>query len=139
MCFNKTWMIWFRLTFISLFTPPHPHHSHNSSMPPLHPRYSSNILYLVKVRHYSYNGTSAGRLSILYIPKTWPDLLLFLRNDSAGRSLLLYIPKTSLYFHYFFSETIVPGIQWVRTKNSGVMQENVTLRNDASNIITHCL
>jgi hypothetical protein len=27
--------------------------------------------------------------------------LHFLGNDSAGRLLLLYIPKTSIYFHYF--------------------------------------
>jgi hypothetical protein len=40
----------------------------------------------------------------------------------------------------FFSETIIPGILWVRTKNSEwLTQENDALRNDASDIIIHCL
>jgi hypothetical protein len=43
---------------------------------------------------------------------------LFLGNDSGAGTLLLYIPKTSLYFHYFFAETIIPGILLVRARNS---------------------
>jgi hypothetical protein len=67
--------------------------------------------------------------------------LLFLRNNNVGRTPLLYIPKTPLYFCFFFYQK-QPFQEYcgVRTKNSErLMQENDTSKNDASNIITHCL
>jgi hypothetical protein len=72
--------------------------------------------------------------------KNYMISLHFLRNDSVGWSLLPYISKTSVYFHYFFSETIILWIFWVGTEiTEWLMRENDTLRNNASDIIIHCL
>jgi hypothetical protein len=54
---------------------------------------------------------------------------------------LLYIPQPSHYFWSLsLSSTIMPGILWVRTKNSKQMaQENDTLRKNMSTLIIHYL
>jgi hypothetical protein len=65
---------------------------------------------------------------------TWPrrGFTAVIVRNSMGRLWLLYIPKTN-FFCYFFSETIILGILWVRTKKS----ELQTRENNASNIIIH--
>lgn len=96
--------------------------SHSS---PSSPCCSSNIPHLAEASHYSCNGlTSTSMLPLLYTPRTARFHYLD-SNNRAGQSLLLLILKTSRYFRYFFSETIIPGTLWVRTKNSEQMtQEN---------------
>jgi hypothetical protein len=100
---------------------------HNSSTPPPHPAIPPTC-------HLAASWLLRW-LPLLYIPKTLHDFTLFIINSSVDISLLLYIPKTSLNL-LFFSETIILGIWWVWTTNSERMtQENITLRNDAFDLI----
>jgi hypothetical protein len=83
-----------------------------------------------------------------FIPASPPTFLTWLRHSVTG---IMVLTVWAGYHYYtflkhkfklllFFSKTIVPWIFWVRTKNSQwLMQENNFSKNDASDIIIHCL
>jgi hypothetical protein len=55
---------------------------------------------------------------------------------SIGNIPLLYVPKHHISFATFFSGMNIPGILWLRTKNSEqMMQINNTSRNNTSDMI----
>jgi hypothetical protein len=80
--FNKTWL-WFRFTFVSLFTLA----INTQPISLADPLTFLTWLTVLTVRAgYRYFTFQKHCMSSLH----------FLRNSSAGRSLLLYIPKTSI-------------------------------------------